>query len=161
MNARDFDMDEIERLLWDEADCLDRADLDAWLDLYSDDAHYWMPVSPTQSDPLRHISLFYDNRLLMEIRRNNFGHAFAASMEYPVRCSHIIANIQRIDADLPAGTCRVRSNFHAAVYYKTQHHYAGKYTHDIVRTDAGLRIQLKRVDLINCDAEHGNLVIYL
>jgi len=161
MSAPEFDPGEVERLLWDEADCLDRADLGAWLDLYTEDAHYWMPVSPSQSDPLRHISLFYDDRLLMEIRRNNFGHAFAASMEYPIRCSHMIANIRRVETAMPSDVCRVSSNFHALVYYKVQHHYGGKYTHDIVRTDAGLRIRQKRVDLINCDAEHGNLVIYL
>jgi benzoate/toluate 1,2-dioxygenase beta subunit len=154
-----FEIAELTTLLYDEADCLDRADLSAWLTYYTDDAHYWMPVSPEQTDPKRHISLFYDNRLLMEIRRHNFGHAFAASMEYPVRCSHIISNIRIIESS--AEQCRVRSNFQALVYYKTQHHYAGKYTHDLIRTDAGLRIAHKRVDLINCDAEHGSLVIYI
>lgn len=157
----EFDLQQIEHLLYDEADCLDRADLDAWFELYTDDSAYWMPVSPDQDDPHRHISLFYDNRLLMEIRRRNFGHAFAASMEYPVRCSHIISNI-RIAAHEPAAdACRVTSNFQAVVYYKTQHFYAGKYTHDLVVVDDGYRIRHKRVDLINCDAEHGNLVIYI
>ncbi|NNM01898.1 MAG: aromatic-ring-hydroxylating dioxygenase subunit beta, partial [Gammaproteobacteria bacterium] len=58
----------IEQLLYDEADCLDRADLDAWFNMYTDDGTYWMPVEPDQADPLSHISLFYDDRLMMEIR---------------------------------------------------------------------------------------------
>ena len=151
---------QIERFLYDEADCLDRGDLDAWIEFYTEDATYWMPVSPDQTDPKRHISLFYDNRLLMEIRRRNFGHEFAASMEYPVRCSHIISNI-RVARDQASSTCRVSSNFQAVVYYKEQQLYAGKYTHDIVAVDDRYLIQHKRVDIINCDAEHGNLVIYL
>lgn len=151
----------VERLLYDEADCLDRADLDAWLKLYTDDADYWMPVSPDQTDPHRHISLFYDNRLLMEIRRNNFGHAFAASMEYPVRCSHVISNIRCVSEASATRECRVTSNFQTIVYYKEQHIYAGKYTHDLVLSDDEYRIRHKRVDLINCDAEHGNLIIYI
>ncbi len=150
----------VEQLLYDEADCLDRADLDAWLELYTDDASYWMPVDPAQTDPRRHISLFYDSRLLMEIRRNNFGHPFAASMEYPVRCSHIIGNI-RIKEQADPQSCTVTSNFQAVVYYKTQTVYAGRYTHELVAADDRWRIRHKRVDLINCDAEHGNLVIYL
>jgi len=154
------DQTTVERLLYDEADCLDRADLDAWLELYTEDATYWMPVDPAQTDPRGHISLFYDNRLLMEIRRNNFGHAFAASMEYPVRCSHVISNI-RLDPDAEAGVCTVTSNFQAIVYYKTQHQYAGKYTHELVARADTWQIRHKRVDLINCDAEHGNLVIYI
>ena len=153
-------LEAIERLLYDEADCLDRADLAAWLALYTDDATYWMPVDPEQTDPRRHISLFYDSRLLMEIRRNNFGHAFAASMEYPVRCSHIISNL-RIEDGADQQTCRVTSNFQAVVYYKTQTVYAGRYTHELARIGDRWRIHHKRVDLINCDAEHGNLVIYL
>lgn len=156
-----FEPDRVERFLYAEADCLDNGDLDGWLDLYTDDSDYWMPVAPEQTDPKHHISLFYDNRLLMEIRRNNFGHAFAASMEYPVRCSHIISNIRCAAEDSDANICTVTSNFQVVVYYKKQHHYAGKYTHHLVRTDERYQIKHKRVDLINCDAEHGNLVIYI
>jgi len=157
-----FDLSPIERLLYDEADCLDRADLDGWFDLYTEDSDYWMPVTPDQSDPHQHISLFYDNRLLMEIRRRNFGHAFAASMEYPVRCSHIISNIRMVSHDTASGSLQVTSNFQAVVYYKDEQRlYAGKYTHDLVVMDDTYRIAHKRVDLINCDAEHGSLIIYI
>jgi 3-phenylpropionate/cinnamic acid dioxygenase small subunit len=156
-----FDTTAVERLLYAEADCLDRADLDGWFDLYTADGDYWMPVTPDQTEPHRHISLFYDDRLLMEIRRRNFGHAFAASMEHPVRCSHIISNIQIISHDTQSGGGRVRSNFQAVVYYKEQRLYAGKYTHDLVLIENTLRIRHKRVDLIDCDAEHGSLVIYI
>jgi benzoate/toluate 1,2-dioxygenase beta subunit len=155
------DLAQIERLLYDEADCLDRADLDSWFELYTEDSDYWMPVSPDQNDPHRHISLFYDNRLMMEIRRRNFGHEYAASMEYPIRCSHIISNIRIVSADDNSSECRVTSNFQAIVYYKDQNVYAGKYTHDLVCRGGTYRIKHKRVDLINCDAEQGNLVIYL
>ncbi|MFT4581381.1 MAG: 3-phenylpropionate/cinnamic acid dioxygenase small subunit [Gammaproteobacteria bacterium] len=155
------DLEQIERLLYDEADCLDRADLDSWFELYSDDSDYWMPVDPDQTNPHNHISLFYDNRLMMEIRRRNFGHAFAASMEYTVRCSHIISNIRLVEHDDASGDCQVTSNFQAVIYYKELHLYAGKYTHHLVLIEGQYRIQHKRVDLINCDAEHGNLVIYL
>ncbi len=155
-----FAQADVERLLYAEADCLDRGDLDAWLSLYTDDATYWMPVTPDQQDPKHHISLIYDNRLLMEIRRNNFGHPFAASMEYPVRCSHLIGNI-RLEAGSTDDMCRVRSNFHAVVYYREQRLYAGSYTHELVTVHGALRIRHKRVDLVDCDAEHGNLVIYL
>jgi hypothetical protein len=57
---------------------------------------------------------------------------------------------------------RVGSNFQACIYYRgEQTLYAGRYTHDLVRTDDGLRIQHKRVDLINCDAALRSIIIYL
>lgn len=154
------DIQTIISFLYQEADCLDRADLDSWFELYTDDAIYWMPVSAQQTDPHSHISLFYDDRVMMEIRRRNFGHDLAASMEYPVRCSHIIGNV-RVDNETDK-ELTVRSNFQALVYYKEQQTlYAGTYKHELAKIDDLLKIKHKRVDLINADAEHGSLVIYL
>lgn len=153
------DLAAIEEFLYREADCLDRADLDAWIQLYTADATYWMPVSPDQQSPETEISIFYDDRLLMEIRRRNFGDEWAASMDYDVRCSHLIGNIRHASDD----GWRVLSNFQAAIYYRgNTTFYAGRYTHDLVNTPDGLRIRHKRVDLLNCDsAELGSIVIYL
>ena len=154
---------EIEAFLYREADCLDRADLDDWINMYAEDGVYWMPASPTQTDRDTHISIFNDDRLLMEIRRRNFGHEFAASMEYPVRCSHLIGNVRLLDGATDADSLRVASNFQAVVYYRgDQTLYAGRYTHDLVRDGSDFRIRHKRVDLINCDAPNlRSIVIYL
>ena len=154
------DIQTVKSFLYEEADFLDKADLDGWFGLYTNDATYWMPVSAEQTDPHSHISLFYDDNLMMEIRRRNFGHQLAASMEYPIRCSHIIDNVRIEEQTGPQLT--VRSNFQAVVYYKEQQQfYAGKYLHELLVVDDGYKIQHKRVDLINADAEHGSLVIYL
>lgn len=153
----------IEAFLYREADCLDRADLDAWMQLYTEDGIYWMPASPTQTDPDTHISIFNDSRLLMEIRRRNFGHEFAASMEYDVRCSHLIGNVRLLDGAAEGGAVRIASNFQAIIFYRgAQTLYAGRYTHELVRDDGGYRIRHKRVDLINCDSpDLRSIVIYL
>ena len=58
------DLADVCAFLYREADYLDKADLDGWFELYTEDATYWMPVSPEQTDPLSHISLFYDDRLM-------------------------------------------------------------------------------------------------
>ncbi len=157
------DLATVEEFLYREADCLDRVDLDAWFELYTDDGTYWMPVSPDQQSPETEISIFYDDRLLMEIRRRNFGDEWAASMDYDVRCSHLIGNIRYAPDGGPADGWQVLSNFQAAIYYRgTTTFYAGRYTHDLVSTADGLKIRHKRVDLLNCDsAELGSIVIYL
>ncbi len=36
---------DIEQLLYKEASLLDRPDLDSWLELYTEDGTYWMPVT--------------------------------------------------------------------------------------------------------------------
>lgn len=153
---------EVEEFLYLEASLLDRPDLDGWIALYTEDGTYWMPAIEDQPDPLNHVSLFYDDRVMMEIRRRNFVHPRAASKDYKVRCSHLISNIRIESVDAATGELTVTSNFHCAMYYwDEQTIYAGRYRHELVRTPDGLRIRHKRVDLINCDAALGTIIIYL
>lgn len=153
---------EIEELLYREASFLDRPDLDKWIELYTDDGTYWMPAIEDQEDPLNHISLFYDDRVIMEVRRRNFVHPRAASKDYKVRSSHIISNIRIKELDDKTGNCTVTSNFHCFMYYRDrQTPYAGTYTHELVRDSDGYKIRHKRVDLINCDAELATIIIYI
>ena len=151
---------DIEELLYAEASFLDQADLDAWIDLYTDDGTYWMPVIPNQEDPINHVSLFYDDRVMMEIRRRNLKHPRAPSKDYAIRCSHIISNIRIIEqSDLKTV---VRSNFHCLIYYnEKQTTYGGTYEHEIVEASDSFKIRHKRVDLINCDAALNTIIIYI
>ena len=153
---------EIEQLLYQEAACLDRPNLDAWINLYTEDGTYWMPAIPDQEDPHTHISLFYDDRVLMEVRRRNFVHPAAASKDYDVRASHIISNIEVQELDEKSGDCTVTSNFHCFLYYRDkQTPYAGTYTHELVRDGDSYKIRSKRVDIINCDATLNTIIIYI
>ena len=153
---------EIERFLYLEASYLDRPDLDRWIELYTDDGTYWMPAIPDQEDPEMHISLFYDDRVLMEIRRRNFVHPAAASKDYDVRASHIISNIQVTEMDKKSGNCTVTSNFQCWLYYRgRQTPYAGTYRHELVRDGDSYKIKSKRVDIINCDAALNTIIIYI
>ncbi len=160
--ANTTDLAAIERLLYQEATYLDKANLDGWLALYAEDGTYWMPVIENQQDPINHVSIFYDDRVMMEIRKRNFVHPRAASKDHKVRSSHIIANIRITETDGATGNCTVLSNFQALQYYRgEQVMYGGTYTHQLVAVDGGYKIKSKRVDLINCDAPHKSIIMYL
>ena len=161
--AQDFArLRKIEELLYLEASYLDRPNLDAWIQLYTEDGTYWMPAIEDQADPLNHISLMYDDRVMMEIRRRNFVHPRAASKDYTVRASHLISNIRIATFNADTGDCAVTSNFHCVLYYwDKQTLFAGTYRHELVNTDDGFRIRHKRVDLINCDGVLGTIIVYL
>ena len=51
-----------------EARMLDEQRLEEWLGLFTDDAYYWMPVEPGQTDPLLTTSLMYEDMLLLKVR---------------------------------------------------------------------------------------------
>jgi len=152
----------IEDFLYQEASFLDRPDLDAWLELYTEDGVYWMPAIVDQKDALNHISLMYDDRVMMEIRKRNFVHPRAASKDYTVRASHIISNVRIRKMNEPTGDCTVTSNFQCISYYlDKQTLFAGTYVHELVQQTDGYRIRHKRVNLINCDGVLGTIIIYL
>jgi benzoate/toluate 1,2-dioxygenase beta subunit len=120
-----------------------------------------MPVTPDQADPINHVSLFYDDRVMMEVRRRNFVHPRAASKDHPVRCSHIIGNV-RPQGTNDRGDLVVTSNFQALVFYRNeQRAFGGTYEHHLVPTGDSYRIRHKKVNLINCDAPQKSLTIYL
>jgi len=151
----------IEQFLYREAALLDRPNLDAWMELYTEDGTYWMPSMEDQPDPLNHLSFIYDDRVMMEIRRRNFVHPRAASKDHKVRCNHIIGNV-RPDGTNDKGDIVVRSNFQALLYYRREKQlYAGTYEHHLVPAGEQFQIRHKRVDLIDCDAPFKSLVIYL
>jgi len=155
------DVQRIEQFLYDEAELLDNPDLDRWIDLYTEDGSYWMPVAEDQADPLNHVSIFYDDRVMMEVRRRNFVHPRAASKDHKVRSSHIIGNVRLRGTD-ERGDLVVTSNFQALVFYRNeQRAYGGKYEHHLVEGDDGYRIRSKKVTLINCEAPQKSLIIYL
>ncbi len=155
------DLQKIEQFLYDEADLLDNPDLDSWINLYTEDGTYWMPVIEDQADPINHISLFYDDRVMMEVRRRNFVHPRAASKDHKVRSSHIIGNV-RLQGVNEQGDTVVSSNFQALVFYRNeQRAFGGKYEHHLMADGDSYKIRHKKVSLINCDAPQKSLTIYL
>ena len=150
----------LERFLYREAELLGRADLESWMRLYTDDGIYWMPVKEDQEDGLNHISIFYDDKTLMDIRARHMKHPRAPSKGVPLRSSHIIGNVEL--EDYSQDQCIVTSNFHCAVAYQDQQkYYAGWNRHTLVRDGDSWLIKLRRVNLINCDASHVSIQSYI
>jgi benzoate/toluate 1,2-dioxygenase beta subunit len=152
---------ELEQFLYHEADLLDNNDLKSWMELFTEDGTYWMPVARDQDDPHGHISILFENRAVMAVRANNFGHRLSASMEYDIRTSHLIGNVRVTEFDENSGDCTVKSNFQAVLYYREQTLFAGTCTHQLKRQGEGYRILQKRVDILNCDAPHRSIMTYI
>jgi len=154
------DLRAVERFLFEEARLLDAADYDAWLSLFTDDGMYWVPLEPGQTDPLNHISLFYEDRLLREMRVKRLRHPHAFSLAQPLRTARLVGNVMADAGE--GGEVVARSTFHMLEYRRDEQRlFGGVYTHHLRPTDGGFRIRLKRVDLINCDAVHEALQTFI
>jgi len=147
-----------ERFLLQEARLLDEAKFDDWLALFTPDAWYWVPSQPDQPDPHETVSLIYDDRRLLETRVRRLASPRMYSQEPRSCTSRTIANVTIEEAQPTA--CTVRSKFVMIEFRRdSQRIFGGTAFHRLVRTENGLRIAWKRVDLVNCDAPMDGITI--
>jgi len=164
------DLREVERFLYREAALLDDKSWQEWLALYTEDCFYWVPSTVEQTDPVNTISLFAENRMMMEMRIIRVSHPRAFSQEFPTRTSHLIGNIA-IEGDggagrdggvAPRADLVVRSSLHVLEYRKEdQRMFGGTVRHWLRRAGTDWQIALKRIDLINCDAPMETVQLFL
>jgi 3-phenylpropionate/cinnamic acid dioxygenase small subunit len=147
-----------EDFLIHEARLLDEARFDEWLALFTPEAHYWVPSEPDQQSALDTVSLIYDDRRLLETRVRRLASPRIYSQEPRSRTSRIVTNVTVEGADDNA--TEVRSKFMIVEYRREEQRiFAGTYRHTLVATGGDIRIALKRVDLVNCDAPMDGLVV--
>jgi 3-phenylpropionate/cinnamic acid dioxygenase small subunit len=153
---------ELVDFVYAEARLLDEGRFDEWLELFSDDGHYWMPLAPGQQDARLHASLMYEDKLLLRVRIERLSGARTFSQQPRSRCHHLLQQPSVESADRDSGRYTVRTAFH---YIETrlddQTLFAGWTTHELVTLEDKLRIRLKRVDLVNCDAAFGNINLFM
>jgi 3-phenylpropionate/cinnamic acid dioxygenase small subunit len=145
-----------------EARLIDQQRFDEWLDLYADDAFYWMPLEWNQTDPRLTCSLMYEDKLLLSIRVERLKGARTFSQKPKSRCHHVLQTPQVDSRDAAANSYVTWTALH---YIETRQDeqtlYAAWATHHLAVENGRLKIKLKRVDLINSDAAFGNIQLFM
>jgi len=146
---------QIEQLLYRQAELLDRKQWQSYIDLFTDDGHYWMPASPEQTTGEGMPSIFYEDKNLMTVRMRRVQHPDAWSQKPMWGTNHVVGNVVLESDDIASGEIVVRSRFHMMEFRRdTARHFAGSYVHRLVRTADGLRIRLQRVDMVNAQGAY-------
>jgi 3-phenylpropionate/cinnamic acid dioxygenase small subunit len=145
---------EVYELLAREAHLLDDRDYEGWLELFTEDCLYWMPVDPLSEDGTMRLNVFYDDRARMEdrIARLSSGSAYT---EEPISLTARTFSALQLEQAGDTGDVgvAVRSNFQMVAYRSgEQRVFGGRYRHDLARQDGRLRISEKRVTLLGSDA---------
>jgi len=153
-----------------ETRLLDEQRYEDWLALFADDGYYWMPLTPGQTDPRLQGSLMYEDKLLLQVRIERLAGQRTFSQEPGSRCHHLLARPE-IESQHPwhqpeQGQYVVRVAFH---YVETrldeQTLFAGWSTYQLQEGkgegESTLRIKQKRVDVLNCDAAHRNIQLFM
>lgn len=152
---------ELVEFVYREARLVDDRQLADWYALFADDGYYWVPLAPGQTDPLTHTSLAYEDRLLLQLRIERFSNPRSYSLHPAVRCLHVLQRPEVEAIDAGAGTWTLRTNqIYVETQGDTQQVLAAVVRHTLVRVDGALRIRLKRVDLLNCDAALPSIQLF-
>ena len=150
---------DVIRFIYKEARLLDEKRFDEWYELFTEDAYYWVPLVPGQTDPLGHNSLAYEDKLLLKLRIERLKQPNAYSQKPASRCLHVLQAPEVEEADKEF---RVRTPF---MYTETKgdesQRYAATAWHTLVQSNSGLRIRLKKVEILNADAALPSIQLFL
>ena len=161
MSARPSEQD-LVRFVVREARLLDERRFDEWYELFTDDAYYWVPLTPGQKDPHLHNSLAYEDKFLLQLRVERLKSPQAYSQKPESRCHHLLQVPEVESSDLSKNEFVLRTPF---IYTETRgdesQRYAATAWHTLVWQDSALRIRLKRVDILNADAMLPSIQLFL
>ena len=136
-----------------EARLLDAKRFEEWNALFTDDAIYWVPLVPDQKDGINHTSHLYEDKLLRTLRVERLKSPRAFSQQPPSRCHHLLQTPSVESFEPESNRYVTRTEFH---YTESQgdelQFYVGTVFHHLTLQDGALRMTLKRVNLLNCDA---------
>lgn len=145
-----------------ESRLLDEQRYDEWLDLFTQDGRYWMPLEYGQNDRRLTTSLMDEDLFLLQLRVERLKGNRTYSQKPKSRCHHVLQQPQIDIFDREANRYVIWTAMH---YVETrldqQDLYAAWATHELTEIDGSLRVRMKRVDLVNCDAAFGSIQLFL
>ena len=146
-------------LLEREARLLDQGRFEDWLAMYSAQCIYWIPATPG-GDPRREVAVAFDDRRRLEDRvyRLRTGHAW--SQAPASRTVRLVSNVEVFP--WKEERLLVRSNFLTTDFRTGETHFwSGWCGHRLRLREGRYEIEVRQVNLIDCDQNLRNPSIIL
>lgn len=159
---------EVEQFLYREARLLDERRLHEWLELFTEDVRYWMPVSSTRYPAVSkaigaidqmpspgpvavqedELAIFDETKATLRARVARLDTGMAWAEDPPSRTRHLISNIEVEEGEAPS-ELKVYSNY---LVYRTrgeieQDWYIGRREDILRRVDGAWRIARRKIVL--------------
>ncbi len=149
---------DVAQFLYREARLLDTGQLEAWLDLFTEDATYWVPLERGQKEAAETSSIIHDDRTLLELRVKQARHPRAHARLPLARTVHHVGNVMLLDPE--NGVLRVGSTLQLVEWRNERQRLWGALVeHRLRRAGDGFKIARKRVDLVNSEGELDGIAI--
>ena len=149
----------VEQFLYEENELLDELRYDAWVEMFTPDAVYWVPSNSDKTDPMRHVSLIYDDvrRIRERIARADSGMFW--SQDPPTRTTRLIGGVQVFAED--SGYRVLAKLVLVAVRRGETQTLSGTCRYQLVNLDGKLLIKRKEVVLAQNDLPQINLTFLI
>lgn len=148
---------ETEGVLAREARLVDEGLFNEWVQLFTEECLYWVPITPGGGDPRSEVSYSFDDRRRLTDRVYWLRTGLAFCQIPQSRTRRLITNVEVLDQPQLR---LVRSNFVIYEYRAGVHRsYAGWYGHALERRGDEWRIAVKQANLLDSEQGHDNLTI--
>ncbi len=160
-----FSLEEKEKVaqfLYAEARLLDERRWPEWLDLWTEDGMYWAPQSFDQTSPYDHISLFWENKMLRELRVRRLENERNWSQQPQTQSSRSITNLS-IEGKDKDGYLVIRTTFQSVEWRGGlgQRVLAGSYIYKLAEHNQSWKLYMKQVNLVNREDVHPNFEVHI
>ena len=156
----------VQALLYREARLLDERRFEEWLELFTEDAHYWLPIEVGEGSrgQAGEPSLISDTRSGMEERVFRLTRTLAHAQNPPSRTQHDVTNVEVVEESGTEVVVRCNQTVHEMREGDTFHvglaqprSFAARCRYMLVVADGAWRIKEKRCDLLDRDRPLYNL----
>lgn len=161
MSADTSTADPVQFVL-DEAWLLNAGEYEKWAACFDTQGRYWVPLDgERQTDAVQFVSLAYEDCFLLNTRIARLRSATAHSLQLGLRGNHVIQTPRLVHSDRGSMRYELRTPFiYTEVWAERQTVLSGTWCHTLLDTPAGLRILLKRVNLLNAQAPHEAIQLF-
>ena len=153
---------QVQDFLFWEARLLDERRFGEWLELFTDDAYYWVPLTMGQDNPHDMVSIVYDDRRALETRVRQLSKPSRHAQSPQSRTNHLVGNVT-VESVLDDNARLIVRSSQQILEWRAgkQRVFAGECLHHVVIRSDCMKIASKRVNLIDCDGAHGGMNVPL
>ena len=146
---------EVEQFLYAEAALLDERKFDQWLELLTEDIHYWMPIRRTTTVKEAtfeftrpgDMSFFDDDLDMLRKRVQKMAAGNAWSEDPPSRTRHFVSNVRVVESSSDEITVAVNFHLYRTRLDSEEDSWIGRREDLLRRIDGALRLARRHVFL--------------
>ena len=142
-------LNEVTAFIWAEADMLDHSEYQEWLNLWSEQGKYIIPIDPTLTDYENNLNYAYDDHHMRKLRVQRLENGEAISTAPKANTVRSVSRVRVIQDQDNEIVLRCAQNLREFRKENLKHYTADVTYHLVRQTEGGLNISRKVINLVN------------